>query len=111
MGSDYSVNLAENCIDSSGVHEDFEPDATDLLQDIVRAFERYGFGTELIYFARNVKEVREGIRAGAAGCLMTLDGLKSLFDHPLSVREVAFMNSEWRKRFGDRTWAERGKDG
>jgi hypothetical protein len=36
---------------------------------------------------------------------MTLDGLKSLFDHPLSVREIGFMNAAWRKRFGKRTWA------
>ena len=96
---------AKSVIPYYGVLEDFEADATDLLVDIMGAFERYGLCTELIYFARNVKEVREGIRAGAAGCLMTLDGLKSLFDHPFSAREVAFMNSEWRKRFGTKTWA------
>jgi len=95
---------ARSVIPYYGVLEDFEADATDLLVDIVGAFERYKLCTELIFFARNVKEVREGIRAGATGCLMTLDGLKSLFDHPFSVREVAFMNSEWRKRFGAKTW-------
>ena len=98
---------AKSVIPYYGVMEDFEADATDLLLDIMYAFERYGFDTELIFFARNVKQVRAGIRAGAAGCLMTLDGLKSLFDHPLSTREVDFMNSEWRRRFGDRTWASK----
>lgn len=88
-----------------GVLEDCEADATDLLRDIVNAFDRYGFDTELIFFARNVKEVREGIRAGAAGCLMELDGLKSLFEHPLSTHLVGLMNSEWKKRFGNKTWA------
>jgi len=96
---------AKSVIPYYGVMEDFEADATDLLADITTAFERYGLDTELIFFARNVKEVREGIRAGATGCLMTLDGLKSLFDHPLSTREVAFMNKTWRERFGDKTWA------
>ena len=96
---------AKSVIPYYGVLEDFEADATDLLADIMGAFKRYELHTELIFFARNVKEVREGIRAGATGCLMTLAGLKSLVDHPLSTREVAFMNSEWRRRFGDRTWA------
>lgn len=96
---------AKSVIPYYGVLEDFEADATDLLADIMGAFKRYELRTEMIFFARNVKEVREGIRAGATGCLMTLAGLKSLVDHPLSTREVAFMNSEWRRRFGDRTWA------
>jgi transaldolase len=97
---------AASVIPYYGVMEDFEEDATGLLADIVTAFRTYGWTTEMIYFARNVKEVRTGIRAGATGCLMTLEGLRSLFDHPLSKREVDFMNLTWRQRFGDRTWAE-----
>lgn len=89
-----------------GVLEDFEEDATGLLADIVKAFERYVLRCELIFFARNPKQAREGIRAGADGCLMTLAGLRSLLDHPLSSREVALMNRVWHERFGDKTWAE-----
>lgn len=98
---------AKSVIPYYGVLEDLEADATDLLADIMGAFQRYNLCTELFYFARNVKEVREGIRAGAAGCLMSLDGLKSLLDHAFSARAVAFMNSEWRKKFGTRTWASK----
>jgi transaldolase len=96
---------ARSVIPYYGVLEDFEADATDLLADIMDAFDTYGLDSELVYFARNVKEVRAGIRAGATGCLMTLDGLKSLFDDPFSKREVVFMNSCWHERFGERTWA------
>jgi transaldolase len=96
---------AASVIPYYGVMEDFEEDATGLLEDITAAFMQYDLPCELIFFARHVKQVRAGIRAGADGCLMTLDGLKSLFDHPLSVREIGFMNAAWRKRFGKRTWA------
>lgn len=100
---------AKSVIPYYGVMEDFEEKATDLLESIMNAFKKYEFNTELIFFARNVKQVKEGIRAGVTGCLMTLAGLRSLVDHPLSTREVAFMNSEWRRRFGKKTWVSLGR--
>ena len=96
---------AKSVIPYYGVLEDFETDSTSLLADVVTAFKTYGFETQLVYFARNLRQVRQGIRAGAHGCLMTLSGVQSLMDDPLAHREVAFMNSEWRRRFGEKTWA------
>ena len=96
---------AKSVIPYYGALENFEVEATSLLSDIKLGFKNYGYTTEIIFFAANVKQVRAGILAGVEGCLMTLDGLRSLFDHPLSRREVDFMNSEWRKRFGEKTWA------
>lgn len=95
---------AKSVISYYGVLEDFEEDAGDLLKDTTEAFQKYGLETEVVFFARNVKQVRKGIRAGANGCLMTLAGLNSLFDHPLTKREVDFMLATWRKRFGEKTW-------
>ena len=45
-----------------------------------------------------------GIQAGADACLMPLAELKSLLDHPLSTREVEFMNAEWERVYGSIRW-------
>ena len=96
---------AKSVIPYYGGLQQFEADSTDLLLNIMNAFEDYNFQTEMIFFARDVRDVREGIRAGATGCLMLLEGLKSLVDEPFANREVDFMIETWRKRFGDKTWA------
>lgn len=96
---------ASSVIPYYGGLQQFEADSADLLLTIMNAFEDYQFPTEMIYFARDVREVREGIRAGATGCLMLLDGLRSLVDEPFATREVDFMIETWRKRFGDKNWA------
>ena len=89
-----------------GVLEEFEAESPTFLDDIVSAYKTYGLSTELVYFARTVRQTRAGIRAGATGCLMTLDGLKSLVDEPLAQVAIGFMNETWRKRFGSKTWAD-----
>ena len=97
---------ARSVIPYYGGLNQFEADSMDLLWDIMRAFEEYSIDTEMIYFGRDAKEVREGIRAGATGCLMLLDGLKSLVDEPFAIREVDFMIKTWKERFGNKNWAE-----
>ena len=96
---------AKSVISYYGGLQQFEADSIDLLVDIMEAFNEYNFDTEMIFFARDVKEVREGIRAGATGCLMLLSGLKTLIDEPFGTREVDFMLKTWRNRFGDKNWA------
>ena len=97
---------AASVISYYGVIEDFETNGGDLLEDTRTAFDNYGYKTEIYFFARNAKEAKNGMIAGANACLMTWAGLKSLVDDPLSTREVAFMNSEWKRLRGNETWVD-----
>lgn len=97
---------AASVISYFGALADFEEDAGDLLAATKAAFTAYGFPTEVYFFAKNAKQVKMGIQAGADACLMPLAGLKSLLDHPLSTREVEFMNAEWERVYGSIWWDE-----
>jgi len=97
---------ATSVISYYGVVEDFETDGGDLLKSTRIVFDNYGCKTKIFFFARNAKEAKNGMLAGADGCLMTWSGLKSLVDDPLSTREVLFMNSEWKRLRGNETWRD-----
>jgi transaldolase len=97
---------AASVISYYGVIEDFEADGSDLLEATRIAFDNYGYKTKIMFFARNAKEAKAGMIAGADGCLMTWAGLKSLVDCPLSAREILFMNSEWKRLRGAQSWCD-----
>lgn len=97
---------AASVISYYGVVEDFEANGGDLLEATRKVYDNYGYKTEIMFFARNAKEAKAGMLAGADGFLMTWAGLKSLVDDPLSTREVIFMNSEWKRLRGNETWCD-----
>ena len=97
---------AKSVISYYGVLEDFEEDSEDLLLCTKKAFQTYNYDTEVCFFARNSKQVKKGIKSGADACIMSLEGLKSLFEHPMSIIEVGKMNSEFERKYSGKTLYE-----
>ena len=71
------------------------------LEDVASSMKRYALPTDLVYSGRSIRQVRDGIRAGAKACLMDLKSIRALNEDPMSRAPVEYMHTQWKTRYGD----------
>ena len=72
----------------------------ELVQDIVRVYQNYGFSTQVLAASiRGPLHVLEAARAGSHIATMPFKVLESLFHHPLTDKGLATFLSDYRKVF------------